>query len=207
MAYRFYTADFHVGMAEIIKFEHRPFNTVNDMNNHFVDMCNSVAKSDDVIYHIGDLFSFKSDNGNYSTIVKPVDFISKINAMFLNIRGNHDSNNKVFSIADSIRLNVSTRFPNVSLGHYPSYDRRSRSSVDKNSIHLTGHVHKKWKHCLDLDNNVMNINVGVDAWEYNLVSNEDLIRYLNALFRHHPNDLYRCKTIDGKLVFDGSNRF
>jgi hypothetical protein len=63
-------------------------------------------------------------------------------------------------------------------------------------------VHGKWKHCLDLDHNILNVNVGVDVWNYKLVSEEELIVYLNRLFKKSPDELFRCKKNEyGKLKF------
>ena len=92
MARRYWTSDFHISMPEIIGYENRPFNSINDMNNSFLEMCQKI-NIDDTIIHCGDLYCYNQN-------IKPFDFIKNIPATFVNIRGNHDINNKVKSICD-----------------------------------------------------------------------------------------------------------
>lgn len=194
MARRYWTSDFHISMPEIIGYENRPFNSINDMNNSFLEMCQKI-NIDDTIIHCGDLYCYNQN-------IKPFDFIKNIPATFVNIRGNHDINNKVKSICDSMHVFLNKRYPYISASHYPTYDNKISRDCLNTPIHLCGHVHSKWKHCLDLDHNILNINVGVDAWNYKLVSEEELIVYLNRLFKKSPNELFRCKKNEyGKLKF------
>ena len=196
MARRYWTADFHIGMEEIIGYENRPFSSILDMNNAFLDSCQDLNPEDTII-HIGDLFCYNRPN-------KPAEFINKIPATFINIRGNHDLNNKVKPICESMHFFLSKRYPYVSVSHYPTYDQKISRDCLTAPIHLCGHVHSKWKHCLDLDHNILNINVGIDAWNYKLVQEEELIVYLNYLFKQNPDDLVRCKKNEyGSLKFFG----
>lgn len=132
-----------------------------------------------MLYHVGDLATFKADRGNTGLKTNPMEIVNQIPGMFMNIRGNHDINNKVKSICESMRLHLGKRYPDVSMSHYPSYDRRAKLHFLQGDIHICGHVHGLWKHCLDLDNQVLNINVGVDVWNYKLVSEQELIQYID----------------------------
>lgn len=207
MAQRWFSADFHIGMEDILKFENRPFSSIDEMNSVLLSICCTQAKSGDIIYHLGDLFSFGGVLCPEGDKMKPKDFFKPVKATFINIRGNHDINNRVISVAESLKLGLGDRFPNVSLSHYPSYDKRAKGQFDVNSIHLCGHVHSKWKHCLDRDHNVLNINVGVDVCGYRLMSEDELIRYLNFIFKKRPDELNTCKTSDGKLVLNCLQKF
>lgn len=203
MACRFYTADFHLGMAGILEYEDRPFQTIAQMDRALIDDCNEQAQHGDTIYHLGDLASWKQDRGEQGLSIKPMDIVDdQIDATFLNIKGNHDVNNKVVSVCDSMRSKLGKRYPFVSMSHYPSYDVRSNGHFQKGDIHLCGHVHRRWKHCLDITNNVLNVNVGVDVWNYKIVDEDLLIDYLNKLFKKNPNELLRCKVSnDGRVSF------
>jgi calcineurin-like phosphoesterase family protein len=44
-------------------------------------------------------------------------------------------------------------------------------------------VHGAWKYFIDFDNKVLNINVGVDVWKYNPVSEDELIAYIDSIMR------------------------
>lgn len=200
---RFYTADFHLGMEGILEYENRPFSSIAQMDRALIDECNMQAQHGDIIYHVGDLASWKQDRGGRGLSVKPMDIVdNQVDAMFVNIKGNHDINNKVVSVCESMRTKLGKRYPYVSVSHYPSYDIRSAQHFQKGDIHICGHVHRRWRHCLDLTNNVLNINVGVDAWNFKLVSEDLLVEYLNKLFKKQPNELHRCKILDnGRVQF------
>ena len=134
--------------------------------------------------------------------VKPNELLKDISATFINIRGNHDLSNRVKSICDSMHIYLSKRYPSVSLSHYPTYDRRIDPSCLTAPIHFSAHVHGSWKHCLDLDHRILNINVGCMMWGFKIISDDELIAYLNKLFKKKPDQLFRCYTENGKLIFN-----
>lgn len=204
MSQKFYTADFHIGMSDILRFEHRPFKTIDEMNYHFLKSCLERTGVSDVIIHVGDLYSFRNDRGFEGMKIRPDEFFKDVKAGIINLRGNHDPSNKVKSLCDSMRTCIGSRFPSVSVSHYPTYDKHCAGHFQPGDVHLCGHVHSKWKYCIDLDNQCLNINVGVDVWDYQLVSEEELIKYLNSLLAKDSKKLYRCKNIDGKIHFYGN---
>ena len=67
----------------------------------------------------------------------------------------------------------------VSASHYPS----PLNPTNRLPIHLCGHVHNLWKHYYDKRNNILNINVGIDAWNYQIVSDQELIDYIHKIKR------------------------
>ena len=200
--HRFFSADFHLGMTECLVFDKAPFKSIESHDAALIRSCKERAKDDDIIYHLGDLASYKQDRGSKGLDVKPYELLKGICATFINIRGNHDLNNKVKSACDAMHMFLSKRYPSVSLSHYPTYDARIDKSCLTSPIHLCGHVHCKFKHCLDLDHKILNINVGCMAWKYRIVSDDELISYLNELFKRSPDKLYRCKKNEqGKVIF------
>lgn len=206
MARKFFTSDFHLGFEALMSIEHWPFKTIAKHDDALIRSCKQRAKQDDVIYHLGDLFCYKQDmhggiNSN-GLDVKPAEVLKDISAAFINIRGNHDLNNKVKSVCDSMHMYLSKRYPSVSLSHYPTYDIRIDASCLTAPIHLCGHVHGQWKHCLDLDHRILNINMGCMVWGFKIVSDDELIAYLNGLFKKKPEELFRCRRQpNGKLMF------
>lgn len=206
MAHKYFTADFHLGASGLMPIEKWPFKTIEKHDQALVRSCMQRAKPGDIIYHIGDLAQV-GDDGHYETRskgldMKPSELLKGISAAFINIRGNHDLRNKVTSVCDSMTLYLSKRYPLVSLSHYPTYDSRIDHSCLSAPIHLCGHVHGQWKHCLDLDHRILNINVGCMQWGFKIVSDDELIAYLNELFRKKPEELFRCKKqYNGKMAF------
>lgn len=175
---RWFTADFHLGMKDILKLEHRPFASIDDMDRALLEECCTRAEvavetlpngqkcivDKDIIIHAGDLATFGEDG----LAASPQRLVAQIPATFINLRGNHDINNKVKSLAVSMRTKIGPH-KHVSISHYPSYDSKAKGHFLPGDIHLCGHVHSAWKHCLDTKRRVLNINIGVDVWDYKLV--------------------------------------
>ena len=209
---RFFSGDFHFGCQALLEIDKWPFKTIEKHDAALIRSCKERAKPEDIIYHLGDLALYGTD-GHYKERakgleVKPHELIKDIPATFLNIRGNHDLNNKVKSICDTMHIYLSKRYPSVSMSHYPTYDRRIDKSCLIAPIHLSAHVHSSWKHCLDLDHKILNINMGCMVWGFKIVAEDELIAYLNKLFKMNPSQLYRCKSSnDGRLIFQGDPHF
>lgn len=189
MAQRFFTADFHLGSSQLlnkslVKTNFRDFETIDDMNSHLIETCNNIAKPEDIIIHVGDFCSYKQDRGHIGLLKNPITYIKQIDATFVNLQGNHDISNRVKSIGVSMRTSIG-RFSDVSISHYPSYERKAIGHFIPGDIHLCGHVHNSWKYFIDKKNNVLNINVGVDVWNYRIVSEQELIDYIEQILKMH----------------------
>ena len=50
----YYISDLHIGHANAIRFDGRPFADVNEMNNAIIENWNSRVKTDDTVYILGD---------------------------------------------------------------------------------------------------------------------------------------------------------
>ena len=156
----------------------------------------TVIDDRDTIIHLGDFCCTVKARGQIGGDINPQKIIEdQINANFINVRGNHDASNGVKWVCESMQLHLGKRYPNVTACHYPSYDTRASEYVKSGYIHLCGHVHGSWKHCLDLDRQILNINVGVDVWKYRIVSEDEVIKYIDSLLRKKPSDMFRCKVV------------
>jgi calcineurin-like phosphoesterase family protein len=114
------TADTHFNHTNIIKYCHRPFKTIEEMNDTLVINWNRVVKINDMVIFLGDL-GFK-DNGNI--------WVSKLNGNKLLIRGNHDKSGKpntVFEYNNEIFLLTHRMIP----------------IADRNIWNIHGHSHDK----------------------------------------------------------------
>lgn len=79
---RYIISDTHFYHENIIKYENRPFKTVDEMNKTMINRWNSKVKKDDLVYHLGDFgLSTKENLGN---------ILSKLNGRIVFILGNHD---------------------------------------------------------------------------------------------------------------------
>jgi calcineurin-like phosphoesterase family protein len=163
------------------------------MNRAIIGRANMQASADDVIVHVGDLACFSS-----LAEVKPAELLKQVKATVVNIHGNHDTTNRVKSLCSSMRTQLGKKYTAVSVSHYPTYDRRAEGQFLEGDIHICGHVHERWQHCLDLEHKCLNINVGVDAWQFKMLSEDDLVKYIDKLLRD-TSKLKRAVIIEGKV--------
>lgn len=188
----FFTSDLHLQSTEspgIIDWAHRPFKSVQKMEEALIRGINERCKPDDLLIHVGDFMNYGKNKGKESGRVKPQFFIDKINCQVIFLEGNHDPNNHVRCIGRTLTTKVGRYI--VSVSHYPSWDDRFETVETPVyfyagmkecpvHIHLCGHCHDKWKyswggyHKGDPDIQYLNINVGVDAWKYRPVSEAEL---------------------------------
>ena len=180
---KWFTADFHLGSEKVLRAYDRPFGDAQLMTQHFIDRCNELAPdSSDLIYHVGDLYCYKRD-GEFSGLEIPWEQVKpEFKATFLPLSGNHDENNGVRTVAQSMRMVLGGRF-NCVLCHFPSYDYRAANVLIPGDINICGHVHTQWKtgdgrYFIDKDRKVLNVNVGVDVWGYEPVSETTLVNYI-----------------------------
>jgi len=187
-----FTSDEHFFHNNVIKYCNRPFSTIEEMNEEIILRHNSVVKSEDTVYHLGDFSLNKT---------APSLILSKLNGQHHLIAGNHDHCHplhaknpeklqkfrKIYFDAGflSIKLEDTMIIDNkqVLLSHLPYYDPNpdfdqrypSFRPVDRGHILLHGHVHGAWKTKITPNGSLM-INVGVDVNNMRPISVEEVIR-------------------------------
>jgi len=133
----YFIADLHLGHKNCLRFDNRPFKTIEEQDNYVIENWNKKITVNDDVYILGD-FSWYDDN-------KTIDIFSNLNGKLHLIKGNHDSKllknknvrNLFVEICDykELYLNKST---SIVLSHYPI-------PCYKNHYwgwyHLYGHVH------------------------------------------------------------------
>lgn len=161
---RFFTADAHFFHKEVLAFERRPFNTVEEMNEVIVHRWNILVSKKDDIYILGDL--------SFGKKAETTALLKLLNGRKYLIKGNHDDLNleqkELFVwVKDYHKLKVDNR--KYILFHYPIY---AWDGKDKGSIHLHGHTHGNSHDDIELKNK---INVGMDLWSYAPVSIDEIL--------------------------------
>ena len=132
MGRMFFSADWHLGHANVIKFCNRPYKDVDEMDEAIISNCNSVVTPKDILHMIGD-FSWKD----------PTNYLRRINCPVILIAGGHDYRwrNKFDSfrqVFDSRTIEVQGQ--TIVLSHF-CYRVWNKSHY--NSWHLYGHNHGK----------------------------------------------------------------
>lgn len=187
---RWFTADLHIGHANIIRHSDRPFIDVESMNHDLVALWNAVVSPEDEVWVLGDV-----DMGQ---IDESFSYVARLVGRKHLVMGNHDRPFKDvhdrYGWADvyrdrggfvelhrgEVRLDLVDGTP-VRLCHFPyvgdSGDRDryvEERPADDGCWLLHGHVHEKWRQRGRM------INVGVDAWAGQPVSEERLLELVAA---------------------------
>ena len=157
----YYIADMHFTHPACIDFDHRPFESVGEMDEAMITNWNARVTQEDSVYVLGDAF-FKNEE-------KSQAILRRLNGHKHLIRGNHDRvNGKLGPLWESIQpyLELVDEGKHLILCHYPMpfYNR-----AHCGSIMLYGHVHNsiEWellesckKECAELTIPCDMINVG-----------------------------------------------
>lgn len=94
----FFTSDWHIGHANVIKFDNRPFRDLEHMHTTLINNFNSMVPPGSVTYFLGDMGLC---SGN---LIESV--VSQLNGTKVLIRGNHDGGtNKMYSLGFDVVLN------------------------------------------------------------------------------------------------------
>lgn len=165
----YFTSDFHFGHRNIIKFNDRPFNNIDEMNNKLIDNYNSIINNKDTVYILGDI-SFRI------SIEESNEYIKQLKGNKIIVYGNHDKNynDNLFikkTYFDVLKYNKQK----FCLMHYPML---SWPGSHQGSIQLHGHIHGKYEENVkNRLNGIYRYDVGVDANNYYPVSIEQIISF------------------------------
>lgn len=156
-----FTSDLHFGHRNIIKYCHRPFDSVDEMDNELIKLWNDTVDEEDEVFVLGD----------FSLHGKP-DYLSyllhRLKGRKYLVRGNHDHRKAVKKTIgwEWVKELHDASFDGtkVRLFHFPIRDWRGPR------ILLHGHSHsgKGWSGNYSVD-------VGVDSWNYRPISLEQIL--------------------------------
>lgn len=79
----FFTSDLHFGHEKVIRFDNRPFNTVEEMDEEMIKRWNAKVGKGDIVYVLGDFIWKAATN-------EAVSIIRRLNGQIILIKGNHD---------------------------------------------------------------------------------------------------------------------
>lgn len=203
---RYFTSDTHYGHQNIIRYCDRPYDSVDEMNADLVARAANMLDDGDELWHLGDVA--------LGTLTDSLPHLARIPVGVTLVAGNHDrchpcngsrGERFVEIYRDTCRLsslvltNTSLTLSNglsVHVSHFPYADPRLAGREqrhgeviddkfapwrvpDDGSWLLCGHVHGSWRQQGRM------INVGVDAWGGDPVSETEVI----ALIEAGPRDL------------------
>lgn len=181
------TSDTHFGHGKIIEYTHRPFNTVEEMDQTIINNINNTVGPEDILYVLGDF----TMGGSYTKCMK---YREQLNCKRVHlILGNHDKK-KVF------RSNKPPIFESVKdydevgyccLSHYPFLSWNSR---DYGSIMCHGHIHSNRRYNeINQWQKIRRYDVGVDANDYRPISIDYIIDFFDYETNHPTEEYEKCK--------------
>ncbi len=188
----FFTSDPHFFHNNVIKYDNRPFTSVEEMNNAIISRWNSIVSSNDTVYVCGDF--------GLCPIISLHNLLNSLEGKKILILGNHDRyqhSQYIKAGFDAVYYELVMKLGQkiVKLSHYPYktsklslwweqfYRGKDYSHINKKKpirneedwlIH--GHVHNGYK---KIDVKKKQINVGCFAWDYFPVSETDIHRLID----------------------------
>lgn len=183
----FFTSDFHLGHANIMKYCGRTqfmskkdldiYNnlaidkqtrwkvsqeSLNNMNKEIIRRCNERVKAEDLIFFLGD-YCFKSGSHKGEGTLTKADYWKSqfICKNWIYIKGNHDKASNSLKTAIE-RLVIGYGGRRINLVHDPE-----RADINYD-INIVGHVHNNWKFKRIRKGESFTdcVNVGVDVWNF-----------------------------------------
>jgi calcineurin-like phosphoesterase family protein len=146
-----------------------------------------VFKDGDTLWHLGDVYTGNEENAEQRLKDMKLAFP---NSKFFLVRGNYDEGkdailDKYFDEIYEEAFIANAQDGNlIYLNHYPTKCRDKMKEDPNIAFSITGHIHGLWKVQPKM------INVGVDAWHFRPVSEEEILFCWGAMQYHYDGDVY-----------------
>lgn len=153
----YFSSDWHLQHRNILTYDPRPFNTIEEHDETIINNYNSTVKAKDNFYFLGD-FAFCHDDKKIES------YLSRLGGNKFFIRGNHDHTRtrKLFSkygtyLGEQSKVKIEGQ--EIVLNHYKMYvwDKKHHGTW-----HLYGHSHGTAEHF----ENGKSFDVGINCSNY-----------------------------------------
>lgn len=141
----YFISDLHFGHYNIIRFDNRPFKTVEEMDNTLIVNWNDTINDDDIVYILGDISWYNPE--------QTYNILKQLKGKKILIKGNHDNivkdkrcREQFITIKDYDEIYLNNQL--IILSHYPIMYWKNQWH---GTIHLYGHIHvtRDYDHLLD----------------------------------------------------------
>lgn len=164
----FFVADTHFGDGNILRYENRPFASVEEMDRELVERWNETVGDGDMVFHLGDVSSLGKDQTG--------ELLGKLRGEKVLVMGNHD---RQYSPEEwrALGFQEAVPWPVVwegffLLSHEPLYVNRNMPYAN-----VFGHVHGNPAY---RDASARSVCVSVERTEYRPISFEELRQRLGG---------------------------
>ena len=164
-----FTADFHLGHKNIIRYCNRPFDTVEAMNSTILERLNSAVKANDVLYFLGDFC--------IGPKARALELRREIRCKkIFAVPGNHDKDTRKLTqefswLGDLAEVSINGQ--RIVLCHYAM---RVWNHSSHGAWHLYGHSHGR----LPTLGNSLSMDVGVDTHDFSPWSFDEIRDQMTA---------------------------
>lgn len=193
---KFFTSDWHLGENRLgingtKNLFYRPFKSIQEQNRTIIDnFLTSGFKDGDELWHLGDVvYEWNEEVEDYLSLIRDEFPNSKFNLVIGNYdEGKLDVLGKYFDNIVPEHSFFDFDGKNVYLNHYPIICKNKFCPEDPyNDIYsfaITGHIHGLWKVQKKM------INVGVDAWHFKPVSEQEIEFCMIACEIYYDNNVF-----------------
>lgn len=135
----YFISDSHFFHENVIRFDKRPFTSVEEMNAKMRDWWNNTVSTKDRVYILGDFIWLPPSDPEY------IKFTKSLNGSKVLIKGNHDNVEKFSSELKNCfediksRKEIKLNKKRIIMDHYPLMIYRH--DTDANVFHFHGHTH------------------------------------------------------------------
>ena len=129
----YFISDTHFCHKNILKYDDRPFSSIEEHDEALIANWNSVVRRNDAVYHLGDF--------GFAPVSTLEEIVRRLNGKIRLIRGNHDKNRIIAGmewVKDQAIVKVDGK--KVALCHYSFYN------PPRCHVQLHGHSHGKLSH-------------------------------------------------------------
>lgn len=170
----FFTSDTHFGHSRTLEFSRRPFADVESMDAVLIANWNSVVKTGDTVYHLGDFGSYDS-----------LSYLSRLNGTVIFLPGNYDVPEMVEVIAK--RCQVITPNTVVDVDGHRFRLVHEPDEAKGEDFFLFGHIHQLQM----VKRN--GLNVGVDCHFFCPIDLQVILFYQNAIQKFYDDNVFMEK--------------
>lgn len=179
MSNTFFISDTHFSHLNVISYENRPFNSIEEMNSVIIHNWNSIVTPEDTVFFLGDFALGDIDKEEaYQSLS------SQLNGHIIFIKGNHDRSYKTLSkYFDTVDNEYKFNYKNYNfiLSHYPLLANK----IPKDYINIHGHIHSHELDSMIFDPST-HINVSSEVLNYTPICVDDIVNQIEDEV-YHPS--------------------
>ena len=164
----FFTSDYHLSHTNVIKYDNRPFSSIEEMNEFIIDRQNTLVDDKDNFYFLGD-FCFNHREAEY--------WIKQLKGNLFFIKGNHDNKDMIrlykkygTFLGEQTKIKIENQ--DIVLNHYAM---RVWNKSHHGAWQLYGHSHGS----LPDDPNALSFDVGCMLFDYEPLEFEDVKKIMS----------------------------